>query len=72
MPWDIYVLFSSLKSEPEAPKFVIPFQLERFGVDEEVVIDFAEFEEQVKILRFFISVIFVIGLILSTRRLIGA
>ena len=72
LPWDIYVLFSSLKAEPEAPKFVIPFQLERFGVDEEVVIDFAEFEEQVKILRFFISVIFVIGLILSTRRLIGA
>lgn len=72
LPWDIYNLFSVLKAEPEAPKFVIPFSIKRFDIDENITIDFSDFEEQVKIFRFFTSASFVLGLILISRKVVGA
>ena len=72
LPWDLYTLFNVLKAEPEVPKFVIPFKIERFGVDESITIDLSQFEEQIEIVRFFIGATFVLGLILVSRKMIGA
>lgn len=72
LPWDLYSLFSMLSAEPVTPRFEIPFTFERFGIDESIVIDFSQFEEQIAIVRFFIGAGFVLGLILISRKIIGA
>ena len=72
LPWDIYNLFVGLQAEEEAPRFVVPFKFERLGIDEEIVIDFGDYEEQIKIIRFFIGAMFVFALIMISRKIIGA
>lgn len=73
LPWDVYNLFAGLQFEnAEAPCFTIPFKFERLGIDEEIVIDFEDFEEPVKIIRFFIGATFVLALVLVSRKLIGS
>ena len=72
LPWDLYNLFAGFNTSAEAPRFVIPFKIERFGIDESITIDLSEFTEQVKIVRFFIGAGFVLALILISRKMIGA
>ena len=72
LPWDLYNLFAGLQTEEEAPRFVVPFKFERLGIDEEIVIDFSDYEEQIKIIRFFIGAAFVLALVMISRKLIGA
>ena len=72
LPWDLYNLFAGFNTSAEAPKFVIPFKIERFGIDESITIDLSDFTEQVKIVRFFIGAGFVLALILISRKMIGA
>lgn len=72
LPWDLYNLFAGLQAEEEAPRFVVPFKFERLGIDEEIVIDFSDYEEQIKIIRFFTGAMFVLALIMISRKLIGA
>lgn len=64
LPWDLYNLFAGLQTEEEAPRFVVPFKFERLGIDEEIVIDFSDYEEQIKIIRFFTGAMFVLALIM--------
>ncbi|MEE0929422.1 MAG: hypothetical protein UIM53_00315 [Acutalibacteraceae bacterium] len=72
LPWDIYSLFANLQAKPECPKFEISFELKRFGIDESIVIDLSLFEEQIKIVRFFIGLGFTLVLIFVSRKMIGA
>lgn len=72
LPWDLYNLFAGLQAEEEAPRFVVPFKFERLGIDEEIVIDFSDYEEQIKIIRFFTGAMFVLALIMISRKIIGA
>lgn len=72
LPWDLYNLFAGLQADEEAPCFVVPFKFERLGIDEEIVIDFSDYEEQIKIIRFFTGAMFVLALIMISRKLIGA
>lgn len=72
LPWDIYNLFVGLQAEAEAPRFVMPFKFERLGIDEEIVIDFSDYEEQIKIIRFFTGAMFVLALVMTSRKIIGA
>lgn len=72
LPWDLYNLFAGLQTEEEAPCFLVPFKFERLGIDEEIVIDFSDYEEQIKIIRFFTGAMFVLALIMISRKLIGA
>lgn len=72
LPCDLYNLFAGLQAEEEAPRFVVPFKFERLGIDEEIVIDFSDYEEQIKIIRFFTGAMFVLALIMISRKLIGA
>lgn len=72
LPWDLYCLFVGLYAEPVAPKFDIPFKFERLGIDYTITIDISEYEEFANLSRMSLSVIFVIALILLSRKLIGA
>lgn len=72
LPWDVYNLFSGLEQEGKPPKFTIPFKFDKLGIHESFTIDFSQFEEQIKIIRFFLGASFVLALILISRKLIGS
>lgn len=72
LPWDLYSLFVSLNATPKAPKFTIPFKNNRLGIDYSITIDISEYETFAKLSRASLSVVFIIALILLSRKLIGA
>lgn len=72
LPWDLYNLFAGFQAEEEAPRFEVPFKFERLGINETIVIDFSEYEEQIKIIRFFTGAMFVLALVMISRKIIGA
>lgn len=57
IPWDIAALVGALAREPETPHFEIPLKLEKYGIDEKIVIDLTDFEYVSKISRAFMSLI---------------
>lgn len=70
IPFDIYTAFTVMYHQPVAPVFVLPIVFPAYGIDESITIDFADFEVLARIVRWFLSAIFVIGLIMVTRKLI--
>lgn len=72
LPWDIYNLFVGFNSEPTPPKFDIPFKFEDLGIDYTFTIDLSQFEDIAKISRFSLSVLFVVALIMLSRKLTGS
>lgn len=72
LPWDLYSLFVSLNATPKAPKFTIPFKNSRLNIDYEITIDISDYEMFAKLSRASLSVVFVVALILLSRKLIGA
>lgn len=70
LPFDIYNAFNILSAEPEAPVFSIPLKME--GVfDYSIEVDLSQFNDIANIVRWFLYVIFIIGLILVTNKLLG-
>lgn len=72
LPWDLYNVFVLLNAEPVAPKFDIPFKFDRIGIDYTFSVDLSEYEQLALISRVSLSVMFVIALILLSRKVIGA
>ena len=70
IPFDLIYLVKSLKAEPAPPKWVIPFRYERLGIDEAIVIDFAQFEPIAKVCRVCFTILFILMLIMVSRKLI--
>lgn len=70
IPFDIYNAFRMLSSPPQAPKFDYDFVIPSLGVNEHYSIDFTQFETLATVLRWFLSVLFMIILIVATRGLI--
>ncbi|HHX67633.1 MAG TPA: hypothetical protein GX708_06195 [Gallicola sp.] len=64
LPWDLKNSVLALSANPEAPIFDVPI------VSEVITLDFTEFESWASIIRVFTTLIFVIALIILTRRLI--
>lgn len=71
LPYDLAKAFSGLFDTPEAPKFVLPFKIGNV-INEEVTIDLEKYTPLAMIVRWGLSVLMVIGLILVSRKLIGA
>lgn len=71
IPWDIKRAIECLVSAPEVPKFILPFQIDSVGINEQVEIDLSDFEAVAAICRWFSTLSVCFGLILATRRLIG-
>lgn len=70
LPFDIHRTFTLLAADPEAPKFTFPIEME--GVfSYKIVVDLSEYEWIASVVRWFLFIIFVIGLILATNKLIG-
>lgn len=67
---DFFKLFST--QERQAPHLVYPFQSELFGFHEEIDIDFSMFDDVAALVRNLELILFIIGLALSTRSIIGA
>ena len=72
LPWDIYSMVTVLAADPEPPKFDIPFKLERLGIDETITLDFTQFEPVAVVCRWFSVLSFSFGLLLISRKIIGA
>lgn len=69
IPADILVLMQVLAHEPEAPHFEVPIVLERWGIDEKLVIDFSEFEYVSKICRTFLTIAWCFSLMNMTTKI---
>lgn len=72
LPWDVYNLFTGLSAKGEAPSFTIPFKFERLGINYSFKLDMTQFNEIAGIIRFFLSAMFVIALIMLSRKLTGS
>jgi hypothetical protein len=64
LPWDLVNSVSCLVASPQVPRWEVPIK------DEIIVIDFSQFEPLAKIVRFFVTITFVVSLIILTRRLL--
>ena len=71
IPWDLVNAVKLLNASPEVPVFIIPFELERFGIYESITIDLSQFEYLAKIARFFFLLIFMFAMVFVTKKLVG-
>ncbi len=71
LPWDFYNAFSNLAAPAKPPVFVYPIKLARLGINQSITIDFAPYSNLASICRWFISLSFIVWLILITRKIIG-
>lgn len=77
IPKDLYNLFAGFYSaESKAPKFVFPFQILKRGdsylIDEQITIDFSILDPVMPMFRWFVTASFTLGLVMITRKMIGA
>ena len=66
------VVLSVFNAEPEPLYFEIPIQMDFIGYEDKFVIDFSDFEPVSKICRIFVTLEFILALIMITRKIIGA
>lgn len=71
IPWDIQAILLGLADTPKAPRFELPIVVERYGIDEKVVIDMEMFETLSDLSRSFFSVLFAMFLINLTFKVVG-
>lgn len=70
LPFDIQRVFNLLSAEPKAPSYDIPITME--GVfDYHITGDLSEYEWLAEIVRWVLYIVFIIGLIMITNKLIG-
>lgn len=70
LPFDVYKVFNILSATPRAPSFKIPIEMKNvfsYSID----VNLSEYEDIAVIVRWFLYIIFVLGLILATNKLIG-
>lgn len=70
IPFDILRAVKVLSVPRVTPKVALPFKVDSLGLNSEIVIDLKDFEGLASISRWFLSIIFLIGLIMVTRSLI--
>ena len=71
LPFDVYNIFNLLSASPESPKFSVPLQSTELGINESIEIDLSEYDWIAEIVRWFVYVVFCIGIIKLTNNLIG-
>lgn len=70
IPWDIYHFINVFNGQKKAPKWDIPFNIKRLGINEKITFDISEYEEVVKVIRVFVLLFYSSGLVLITRNII--
>lgn len=72
IPFDIVKLIKGLRAERQAPVIDWTFESDMFGFSYTFHIDLSEFNDVAAILRTMELIVFIIGLAVATRKLIGA
>lgn len=72
IPWDIHYILSGLATTPKAPRFELPLKVERYGIDETIVVDMARFQVLSDLSRSIFSLLFAVVLINLTIKVIGS
>lgn len=70
VPFDLFRMIQALDAVPVAPKWSIPFRIERLSIDESLELDLTEFEPVSKVFRWGLTLIFILGLLIVTRKMI--
>lgn len=65
LPWDLQRVISRFQAEPEAPKWEVPI------LEEVIEIDFSIFSSWANIVRVFLSIIYIVVLVIITKRFLG-
>lgn len=76
LPYDILGIVALFETEPITPVFEIPFRADFGGstglkVDEVIIIDFSMFEEAINVLKWFLGLIWLYGLIVFTPKVLN-
>lgn len=71
IPWDLHYLFKKMANIPKAPYFELPIVIERYGINEKIIVDMARFQKLSNMSRTLFSLIFVLGLIKLTMLVVG-
>lgn len=72
IPWDIHYILSGLATTPKAPRFELPLKVERYGIDETIVVDMVRFQVLSDLSRSIFSLLFAMVLINLTIKVIGS
>lgn len=72
IPWDIYAIVKGLEISRQAPHIVWTFESDLFGFSYTIDLDLSEYDDVAEILRLLELILFIIGLALATRNIIGA
>lgn len=71
IPFDIYAFITLLVAEPVAPVFRFPIRNPATGSDEYITIDLSEWDSIMNVIRLAEDFLFIIGMLLMARALIG-
>ncbi|MFI3116042.1 MAG: hypothetical protein R3Y12_07880 [Clostridia bacterium] len=71
IPFDVYNSVKNMIVPEIEPIFEIPFYIQSLGYYDSIIIDLTKFDTIILVFRFFLSASFILGLITSTRKLIG-
>lgn len=69
IPFDLYNSITVMSAPPVTPHWEIPFVIKSLGIHHTITIDFEKFDSLAVICRWFLSAIWVLCLILITRKL---
>lgn len=67
IPWDLYGVLALLDAPPQAPVFTLPVVMTEYTVE----VDLSDFEPMASISRKFSVLLFVVGLLMNTKKLIS-
>lgn len=71
IPWDIQYILTRLASTPKTPRFELPLVIKRYGINEILIIDLSNMEMLSTLSRTMLSILFMIGLINLTFKVVG-
>lgn len=72
VPFDLVHLIGALNAPAQDPVWSIPFSIPSLGINESFDFDLTQFETVAQVIRVFVVLFFILGLILITRKLIQA
>ena len=70
IPWDIYDGVSMLNAKTKEPIFDMPFKIERLGIDEVIHVDLTDYDVLGVICRWFLRLMYILGLAILSRNII--
>lgn len=72
VPFDLVHLIGALNATAVDPVWTIPFVIPSLGINESFTFDLTQFETVAQVIRVFVVLFFILGLILITRKIIQA